>query len=166
MKLPNTLQKMLLTDQIQSYEHLRRHATKLSKIRVESGTSTRRPPPVTQASCEGSQRRDKPKKDTIYRSLTKRLDIIHFAWFHSGYCNLRQYQYRFKRAEDSNCDSGDGSIENIKHYLLSCRKYDRQRAKLRERDRRDVHGKAPGMLSPHQTYARICRRNRKDEMLL
>jgi hypothetical protein len=76
-------------------------------------------------------KRQVEKGHNIYRSLSKRLHIAYLARLRTGHCNLRQYHHRFGRADNPYCECGDGSIENVEHYLLSCRKYDRQREKLR-----------------------------------
>src|SRR5438876_73717 len=67
----------------------------------------------------------------IYSTLNKRSNIVHLARLRTGHCNLRQYNHRFGREDYPYCECGDGSIENVEHYLLSCRKYDQQREKLR-----------------------------------
>ena len=67
----------------------------------------------------------------IYCNLSKRKHVAYLSRLRTGHCNLRQYHHRFRHEEDPYCDCGDGSIENVEHYLLSCRKYDRQRDKLR-----------------------------------
>ena len=66
----------------------------------------------------------------IYCNLSKRKHVAYLSHLRTGHCNLRQYHHRFRHEEDPYCDCGDGSIENVEHYLLSCRKYDRQRDKL------------------------------------
>src|SRR5262245_61250065 len=72
-----------------------------------------------------------PISDRCFSGMHCILPVYSGQW--TGHCNLRQYRHRFGREEDPYCDCGDGSIENVEYYLLSCSKYDRQREKLRKK---------------------------------
>src|SRR5579859_5521905 len=58
-----------------------------------------------------------------------------FAWIarlRTGHCSLIQYLERFNIINDGKCECGQ-AMETVKHYLLTCAKYERERDKLRRR---------------------------------
>ena len=44
---------------------------------------------------------------------------------------LNNYLYPFGKVDDANCSCGNG-VETVKHYLLICPNYEREREKLRK----------------------------------
>src|SRR5271154_5923199 len=68
----------------------------------------------------------------IYNQLSnKRRQIAWIARLRTGHCSLNQYLERFNIIDDANCDCGQGK-ETVKHFLLICSKYEKERDKLRE----------------------------------
>ena len=49
----------------------------------------------------------------------------------NGHTGLNNYLYRFGLVDDANCSCGNG-VETVKHYLLTCPNYERERDKLRK----------------------------------
>ena len=67
----------------------------------------------------------------LYKAITlTRRQTAQLARLRTGHCSLNQYLHRFGHADSPQCECGSGAIENVKHLLLHCPRYDRQRAKL------------------------------------
>jgi len=67
----------------------------------------------------------------IYNQLgNKRRHIAWIARFRTGHCSLNQYLERFNILDDAKCECGHGT-ETVKHFLLICSKYEKERDKLR-----------------------------------
>jgi RNase H len=50
----------------------------------------------------------------------------------TGHCQLNEYKYRF-HIDDTNtplCECGSGQNETVKHFLIHCKRYDRERHQL------------------------------------
>ena len=62
----------------------------------------------------------------ICKTITQR-QILHHR--KCGHCRLNSYLHRHKIIEDPKCDCGLG-IETVKHFLLSCKKYEEPRNEL------------------------------------
>jgi ribonuclease HI len=59
----------------------------------------------------------------------------HIAWIarlRTEHCSLNQYLERFNIIDDGKCECGQAT-ETVKHYLLICSKYERERDKLRRK---------------------------------
>jgi ribonuclease HI len=66
----------------------------------------------------------------MYNSLTRKQGAT-LAQLRTEHCRLNQYLHRFKIIDDPNCDCGQG-IETVEHFLLHCRKYQKEREKLKK----------------------------------
>ena len=66
----------------------------------------------------------------IYQSINNRKHIAWIARLRTGHCSLNKYLHRFNIIDEPTCECGEGE-ETVKHYLLLCELYDRQRDKLR-----------------------------------
>jgi ribonuclease HI len=67
----------------------------------------------------------------LYNTIAlSRHQTAQLARLRTGHCSLNQYLHRFGHAESPMCECGSGAIENVKHFLCHCPRYDRQRAKL------------------------------------
>ncbi len=55
----------------------------------------------------------------FYNHITSRKTAATLTRLRTGHCGLKQYLYRFKRADSPYCDCGDGK-ETVEHYLLEC----------------------------------------------
>jgi ribonuclease HI len=78
-----------------------------------------------------SQRRNKQPSIHIYNQLgNKRRHIAWIARLRTGHCSLNQYLERFNIIDDSKCECGKGK-ETVRHFLLICPKYEKERDKLR-----------------------------------
>ena len=67
----------------------------------------------------------------IYNQLgNRRRHIAWIARLRTGHCSLNQYLERFNIIDDSKCECGQGK-ETVKHFLLTCSKYEKERDKLR-----------------------------------
>src|SRR5271170_3543600 len=79
-----------------------------------------------------SQRPNIQPSTHIYNQLgNKRRQIAWIARLRTGHCSLNQYLERFNIIDDANCDCGQGK-ETVKHFLLICSKYEKERDKLRK----------------------------------
>jgi hypothetical protein len=78
-----------------------------------------------------SQRPNAQPSPHIYNQLgNKRRYIAWIARLRTGHCSLNQYLERFNITDDANCECGEGK-ETVKHFLLTCSKYEKERDKLR-----------------------------------
>jgi ribonuclease HI len=67
----------------------------------------------------------------IYNQLgNRRRHIAWIARLRTGHCSLNQYLERFNIIDDSKCECGQGK-ETVRHFLLICSKYEKERDKLR-----------------------------------
>jgi ribonuclease HI len=66
---------------------------------------------------------------TLYNSLTTRKSVALLAQLRTAHCSLNDYLHRFGIQDDPQCECGEG-CETVKHYLLRCEKYERQRDNL------------------------------------
>ena len=66
----------------------------------------------------------------LYTTIDNRRHVAQLARLRTGHCSLNQYLHRFGIEESPLCACNSGAIENVEHFLLHCRKYDRQRAIL------------------------------------
>ena len=67
----------------------------------------------------------------IYNQLgNKRRHIAWIARLRTGHCSLNQYLERFNIIDNAKCECGRGK-ETVKHFLLTCSKYEEERDKLR-----------------------------------
>jgi hypothetical protein len=69
----------------------------------------------------------------IYDKLgNKRKYIAWIARLRTGHCSLNQYLARFNIVNDATCPECKQAIETVKHFLLVCPKYERERDRLRK----------------------------------
>ena len=78
-----------------------------------------------------SQRPNIQPSTHIYNELgNKRRHIAWIARLRTGHCSLNQYLERFNIIDNAKCECGQGK-ETVKHFLLICLKYEKERDKLR-----------------------------------
>ena len=67
----------------------------------------------------------------IYGELPRK-QAANLIRLRTGHCRLNSYLHRYKIVDDPQCDCGKG-IETPKHFLLTCKKYEKQRDQLRKK---------------------------------
>ena len=67
----------------------------------------------------------------IYRELPRK-QAANLIRLRTGHCCLNSYLHWYKIVDDPQCDCGKG-IETPKHFLLTCKKYKKQRDQLRKK---------------------------------
>ena len=65
----------------------------------------------------------------LYGGLTRKQQA-NLIRLRTGHCRLNSYLNKRKIIEDPTCECGPG-IENVKHFLLLCKKYEEPRNELR-----------------------------------
>ena len=65
----------------------------------------------------------------LYHSIKNRKHLTWIATLRTGNCSLNKYLHRFHIIDNSTCECGEGE-ETVEHFLLRCKKYDRQRDQL------------------------------------
>jgi ribonuclease HI len=67
----------------------------------------------------------------LYKAVTlTRHQASQLAQLRTGHCSVNQYLHRFGHVESPLCECGSGATETVKHFLLNCPRYDKQRARL------------------------------------
>jgi ribonuclease HI len=67
----------------------------------------------------------------LYGELPRK-KLANLIRLRTGHCRLNSYLNRCNIIEDPSCDCGHG-IENVKHFLLLCKKYEEARKELRKK---------------------------------
>jgi ribonuclease HI len=67
----------------------------------------------------------------LYGNLPRK-QLANLVRLRTGHCRLNSYLSRFNIIEDPSCDCGRG-IENVKHFLLLCKKYEGPRNELKKK---------------------------------
>ena len=67
----------------------------------------------------------------LYAKITSRRKLTWLSRLRMGHTGLNNYLHRFGLVDDANCSCGNG-VETVKHYLLTCPNYERERDKLRK----------------------------------
>jgi len=67
----------------------------------------------------------------LYSDLPRK-QLVNLVRLRTGHCRLNSYLNRRNIIEDPSCDCGRG-IENVKHFLLLCKKYEAPRNELRKK---------------------------------
>jgi ribonuclease HI len=67
----------------------------------------------------------------LYGELPRK-QLANLIRLRTGHCRLNHYLNRHKIIEDPKCECGRG-IENVKHFLLLCKKYEKQRRELKKK---------------------------------
>ena len=79
-----------------------------------------------------SQRPGATAVPKLYGALKQRKHVVWVARLRTGHCHLNEYLHRFKIIETPECECG-AERETVKHFLLNCELYDRERDVLRRR---------------------------------
>ena len=77
---------------------------------------------------------ESPRRTTLKSGQTTALYKESKAkWMHERQTDKRnaKYLHQFRLVDDANCSCGNG-VETIKHYMLTCPNYERERDKLRK----------------------------------
>ena len=67
----------------------------------------------------------------LYAKITSRRKLTWLSRLRTRHTGLNNYLHRFGLVDDANCSCGNG-VETVKHYLLTCPNYERERDKLRK----------------------------------
>jgi hypothetical protein len=67
----------------------------------------------------------------LYGELPRK-QLANLIRLRTGHCRLNHYLNRRKIIEDPRCECGRG-IENVKHFLLLCKKYEKERRELKKK---------------------------------
>jgi len=78
-----------------------------------------------------SQRPGATTGPKLYGALMQRKHVVLVARLRTGHCQLNEYLHRFKVIETPECECG-AEKETVKHYLLNCELYDKERDVLRK----------------------------------
>ena len=78
--------------------------------------------------CKKPTAESEPK---LYQSLEIRRDIADLIRLRTEHCGLNNYLHKIGREESPLCSCGNNAKETVKHLLLKCEIYEKQREKLR-----------------------------------
>jgi len=83
----------------------------------------------------------------------------------SGHCNLGEYLHRFGRRETPECALCGVEAETVAHYLLRCRRWDRERNEIMDLVKRDDEtASLRGLLQEVDRLARFVKRTGRLEI--
>jgi hypothetical protein len=78
-----------------------------------------------------TQRRGVKTGTKLYNAIPSRQTVATLARLRTEHCGLRQHLHRINIEDSPFCECKQGK-ETVEHYLLECRRYWRQRSKLRK----------------------------------
>jgi hypothetical protein len=70
----------------------------------------------------------------IYNTIPSRQTTAALVRLRTGHCRLKRHLHRISVEDSPHCECNQG-VETVEHFLLECRRYTRQRGRLREEAR-------------------------------
>ena len=67
----------------------------------------------------------------LYKAIKSRNTVSTIARLRTGHCGLNDYLYKFNKRDSPYCECGHGK-ETVNHYLIECKRYSKERLKLRK----------------------------------